>query len=190
MAAIWILWLGGSGTYRVTAVFNQAYGLVDGSRVWSGGGIVGRVSGIRLGRDGLPRLTLTIDDNYRLRASASADLELESNSGELNRIVMLSQGRGPDLHDGAVLGVNHTSEPVEVDDVLSTFTPAVRSEVDAVIAQLDGSTRGLAGAFHATLQHSAAALGQTAALLGQVTKDGFALKTLVAGGRNRGRGTI
>lgn len=182
MLAFAISLAGRSGTYQATAIFNQAYGIVDGSNVWSGGGIVGSVSAIRLGSDGLPHVTLTISDGYRLRASSTADLQLLSNSGELNRIVMLSQGRGPLLTDGAVIPVSRTSEPVELDDALSTFTPQVRTEIRSVLGQLDGSTRGLSGALRQTLAHSAAALGQTAALLSQVDSDGYALKTLVSQG--------
>ena len=154
----------GGGTYQVTAVFDRAYGIVTGGNVWTGGGVVGTISTIRLGADGLPHVTLRIDDSYRLRATATANLEMLSNSGELNRIIMLRRGAGPVLPDGAVIPASRTAAPVELDDVLGVFTRPVRAELRTVIAQLDGSTTGLSGAFTATLRHSAAALGQTAAL--------------------------
>jgi phospholipid/cholesterol/gamma-HCH transport system substrate-binding protein len=95
---------------------------------------------------------------------------------------MLTQGHGPALPDGAVLPLARTAEPVELDDVLGTLTPPVRAEMRGVIAQLDGSTRGLGNAFTATLKHSTGALRQTAALLGQVDSDGYALRTLITQG--------
>ena len=180
--AVLVIEASGGGTYQVTAVFDQAYGIVSGGNVWTGGGAVGTISSIRLGADGLPHVTMRIDDSYRLRATATADLEMLSNSGELNRIVMLARGTGPELEDGATIPVSRTSEPVELDDVLGTFTPAVRAEMRGVLAELDGATDGLQNAFTATLRHSAAALGQTAALLGQVDSDGYALHTLIAQG--------
>ena len=183
IAAVIVIVASGGGTYQVTAVFDQAYGIVSGGNVWTGGGVVGTIQAIRLGADGLPHVTMQIDDSYRLRASATADLEMLSNSGELNRIVMLTQGSGPEVENGATIPVSRTAEPVELDDVLGTFTPGVRAELRGVIAALDGSTVGLSTAFTATLRHSAAALGQTASLLGQVDSDGYALRTLIDQGR-------
>jgi virulence factor Mce-like protein len=172
----------GGGTYQVTAVFQQAYGIVTGDDVWTGGGVVGTISAIRLGRDGLPRVTMRIDDSYRLHATGTAELEFGSNSGELNRLVMLSSGSGPPLADGAVIPVSRTVSPVELDDVLGTFAPATRADIRYVLTQLDGATSGLSGAFAQTLRHSARALGETSDLLDQVTSDGAALRTLVSQG--------
>ena len=73
--------------YEVTAVFEQANGLVTGGRVWAGGAVVGDVSQIRLGADGLPRVRMRIDEGYALHRGATADLRLMSNSGELNRAI-------------------------------------------------------------------------------------------------------
>jgi phospholipid/cholesterol/gamma-HCH transport system substrate-binding protein len=173
----------GSGSYRVTAVFRQAFGIVPSGQVWSGGGLVGSISSIRLGADGLPRVTMQISDGYRLRATATADLRLQSNSGELNRIIMLAQGQGPELPNGAVIPVSRTSEPVEIDDILGMLSPRVRADLRYVTAQLDGSSTGLSSALDQTLQHSAAALSQTAAALGQVDSDGYALRMLISQGR-------
>jgi phospholipid/cholesterol/gamma-HCH transport system substrate-binding protein len=170
--------------YEVTAVFEQAHGLVPGGRVWSGGAVVGQVSGIRLGPDGLPRVRMRIDDDYVLHRGATADLRLLSNSGELNRVVMLTSGKGPSLRHGAVIPSTQTDQPVELDDALAAFTPRMRRDFRGVIAQLDGATSGLDGAFRSGLRESAGAFAETAALLRAVDRDGAALRTVVTQGRD------
>ncbi|HEX6388648.1 MAG TPA: MlaD family protein, partial [Solirubrobacteraceae bacterium] len=176
--AVVLLWPGG-GRYHVTAVFEQAQGLVAGNDVWAGGKIVGEIDEVRLGADGLPRVRMAVDDDYALRAGARADLRLLSNSGELNRIVVLTAGAGARLRDGATIPSRQTDQPVELDDVLDTFAPRMRADVRGVLARLDGSTRGLDEAFDASLRDSAGALAESAALLRATTADGAALRALV-----------
>jgi phospholipid/cholesterol/gamma-HCH transport system substrate-binding protein len=171
------------GGYEVTAVFEQAHGLVTGGRVWAGGAVVGDVSGIRLGPDGLPRVRMRIDDGYVLHRGATADLRLMSNSGELNRAIMLTSGAGPRLRDGAVIPSTQTDQPVEIDDALAAFTPRMRSDFRSVVAELDGSTSGLSDAFRANLKESSGAFAETASLLHAVNSDGAALRTVVSQGR-------
>jgi len=107
----------------VTGVFQQAYGLIPGARVLAGGVQVGQVSSTSLGRDGLPRVAMQIDESYHLHQGATAAIEQLSNAGEVNRYVTLSNGTGPSMSDGGVIASTQTDQPVEVDQVLSTLTP-------------------------------------------------------------------
>lgn len=168
--------------YDVTAVFDQAYGLVQGGQVWAGGAVVGSVRDIKLGPDGMPRVRMRIDGDYRLKRTATADLRVHSNAGELNRVIVLHAGEGPDRSGGTVLTRTHTDQPVEIDDVVDTFTPAMRSDLSHVIGALNDSSRGLAGDFRAGLRTSVGGLHETAALLGAVSRDGAALQRLVREG--------
>jgi phospholipid/cholesterol/gamma-HCH transport system substrate-binding protein len=169
--------------YEVTAVFEQANGLVTGGRVWAGGAVVGDVSQIRLGADGLPRVRMRIDEGYALHRGATADLRLMSNSGELNRAIMLTTGKGARLRDGAIIPSTQTDQPVELDDALAAFTPRMRADFRHVIAQVDGTTSGLDDAFRAGLRESSGAFAETANLLRAVNTDGAALRTVVGQGR-------
>ena len=172
-------------SYTVTAVFDQAQGLVKGGRVLAAGRPVGSVERITLGKsDGLPHVVLRIDGDYRLHRGATADLRLASNSGELNRVVALTAGSGPPLASGATLPRSRTDQPVEIDEVLGTLDPRTRADVRAVFASMDGATRGLDGAFARSLRHSGDALHETASLLGALDSDGHSLRTLVAKGRS------
>lgn len=170
-------------TYEVTAVFEQAHGLVAGGRVVAGGVDVGEIAAVEIGPDGLPHVRMRIRTDYRLRRGAVADLRLLSNSGELNREITLTRGRGPKLGDGAVIPSAQTAEPVELDQILNTLDPGVRADMRYVIGRIDGSTRGLAPALTRTLDRSATALEETAALAREVDQDGVALRTLVTQGQ-------
>ena len=170
--------------YEVTAVFEQAHGLVPGGRVWAGGAVVGEVSKIKLGPDGLPRVGMRIDEGYVLHRGATADLRLMSNSGELNRAIMLTSGSGRRLRAGAVIPSTQTDQPVEIDDALAAFTPRMRADFRKVIAQFDNATSGLDEAFRAGLKESHGAFAETAALLRSVRRDGAALRTMVTQGRD------
>lgn len=172
----------GASQYHVTAVFDQVNGLVSGADVEAAGTRVGDVDSIWLGSDGLPHVRLAIDDSYRLRRGATASVEMSSAAGEFNRFVSLQSGNGPQLPDGATLGRTQTGGSVEIDQVLSTLDPRTRADVRAVLAGIDAATSGRGADIAATLGHSAAALGNTAALVQEVNSDGESLRTLVHDG--------
>jgi phospholipid/cholesterol/gamma-HCH transport system substrate-binding protein len=170
---------GGGGTYDVIGVFDRAQGLVTGAEVRVGGFTVGRIKKIELPRGGYPHVTMTVDSEYRLRQGAIADLRLASQAGQLNRYIALTQGDGPELEDGATLGLARTDQPVEFDQVVSFLTPRTRREVRSIVANLDRATQGHGPDLDRTLRHSSEALTQTAGLLRQTTLDGAALRRLV-----------
>jgi len=180
VVALWSPWSGGAT--RVVAVFDQVHGLVEGGEVRAGGVRVGEVERIRL-VDERPEVTLRLDDGYRLRRGATADLRLASMAGETNRYVALSAGEGPLLDDGARLGVARTDQPVEVDEVLGTLDPATRREVRGLLRGVAGATRGRGADIDAALRRSARALRGTADLLADVGADGIALRDLVRSSR-------
>ena len=172
-----------SGTYEVTAVFDDTRGLIQGGEVRAGGLKVGTVEEIGFTDDRLPEVRMRIDSDYELRQGAFANIRLASNVGVINRFVDLSQGEGPPLGDGATLGPSHTDQPVDFDLAVSTLDPKTRREIGSLLANLDRATRGRGDDLAATLRHSADSLGETANLLAAVTADGQALRTLVEQGR-------
>lgn len=169
---------GGSGR-PVTAVFEQAHGLVTGAEVRAAGLTVGRVTDIDLDGNGLPRVRMEVDDGYRLRRGATAELRFFSVAGEVNRYVMLHQGDGPELDGEVTLGSERTDEPVEIDQVLSLLDPGTRRDVRELLAAMDRGVRGRGGDIERALEHSADALGQTAEVLAAVRGDGRSIRTLI-----------
>jgi phospholipid/cholesterol/gamma-HCH transport system substrate-binding protein len=169
LVVAWSPWDGGGGT-TVHAVFDSVPGLVEGAEVRAGGLKVGSVQGISLA-DERPRVTLRIDDGYRLRRGATADLRLGSLSGSVNRIVAVDAGDGPLLQDGATLGTARTDQPVEVDDVLSTLDPRTRGEMRSVLRGVREATDGRGPDLAAALSRSTRALRGTADVLEQALRD-------------------
>jgi phospholipid/cholesterol/gamma-HCH transport system substrate-binding protein len=181
LAAAWLIG-SGSGSYRVTAVFDQVNGLVEGADVAVAGTPVGSVERIALGDDGLPAVTLEIDDDYRLERGATAEIRAGSAAGQVNRFVAIEAGSGPELADGSTLGLARTDQPVEADAVLSTLDERTRRQVQTAIAGLADATAGEGADLRASLAHSAEALGGTADLVAQVDSDGEALRTAIERG--------
>jgi phospholipid/cholesterol/gamma-HCH transport system substrate-binding protein len=172
-----------SGTYEVSAVFDDVRGLIPGGEVKAGGIDVGKVEEINLGQDGLPIVKMQISNDFRLKQGSFADIRLASNVGGLNRYVDLTQGKGDELPDGATLGPSHTDQPVDLDLALSDLDPKTRRDIATVIAAVDKATRGRGPYLARALKHSGYALGETADLLTQVDSDKAALRALVANAR-------
>jgi phospholipid/cholesterol/gamma-HCH transport system substrate-binding protein len=181
--ALLLLVANSSGTYKVVAVFDDVRGLIPGGQVEAGGIAVGQVDSIALGDDGLPRVTMTISKDFQLRQGAFADIRLASNVGGLNRYVDLTQGKGPELSDGATLGPSHTEQPVDLDLALSDLDPKTRRDIGAILAGVDRATRRRGEDLAKALRHSGYALGETADLLAQVNSDKLALRNVVASSR-------
>ena len=91
-----------------------------------------------------------------------------SQAGQLNRYVEMTSGSGRVLGDGAVLGLDVTDQPVELDDALSMLTPELRTDVRRISASLDRGLRGHGGDLSASLKHADGALRETNALVANI----------------------
>lgn len=171
------------GTYEVTAVFDDVRGLIEGGEVKAGGVGVGSVESITFTDDGLPQVRMRVDSDFPLRQGAFAQVRLASNIGVINRFVDLTQGEGPELEDGAVLGPSQTDQPVDLDLAVSVLDPAVRRSAAKLLANVEAGTRGRGPDLARLLRSSGTALGETADLLAEVTADQHALRTIVTEGR-------
>jgi phospholipid/cholesterol/gamma-HCH transport system substrate-binding protein len=169
----------GSGTYVVTAEFDQVYGLIPGGLVDVGGVPVGSVRSIWLGTDGYPRVRMSIDDSIQLSRSVRAVIATPSVAGEVNRVVELLPGSGAPLTSGATILRSQTSEPQEFDQVLSILNPGTRSEVRSLLSRFDRATAGTGPAISRTLASSAGALNATAAVVGELTAGTSSLSSLI-----------
>ena len=171
-------------TYEVRATFDDVRGLIEGGDVRAGAVPVGKVTKIEIGPGERPLVTMAIDDDFRLREGATADIRLASNVGAVNRTVELEQGDAgaPRLRDGARLRGGQTDQPVNFDEVMDSLTPRTRRDIANLLGGLEAGTRGRGPDIDRTLRHSALALGNTAALLAEVNQDGQALRTIVGDG--------
>ena len=180
LLALLLVLFSSGGTYEVNAIFDDARGLIEGGEVKAGSVTVGQIEDITIGDDGLPHVRMSVDDDFRLRQGAFANLKVASNIGAINRYVDLQQGDGPELPDGATLGPSHTDQPVDLDLAVSTLDPETRRNLAAVIASVDAATKGHGHDVDLILRHSTEAVGETADLLNQVTVDQAALSSIVS----------
>ena len=125
LAVIVLLVLGGAGlvlrsgeeTYRVTAYFEKAIGLFPNSDVDILGVPVGKVTSVDP-QGSKVKVVMQISEKYKVPADAFA--QIVPISVIADRFVQLHPpytGSGPTLEDGAVLDLDRTQIPAELDDV-------------------------------------------------------------------------
>ena len=168
---------------HATLVFDEVLGLAEGAEVRVGGRPVGQVDEIVLGPEGFPHVRVALDDDVPLRAGARATLTPYSAAAKELRYIALEPGAGSLLGDAPVLGRTATDGPVEGDAALSTLGPTTRRDLRLLLDRTDATLRRRGPALDKTLARSARALDETAALVGAVTQDGMALRSLVRDAR-------
>lgn len=181
--AVIVLSGGGPSGQTITVKFESANGLIAGAEVRAGSVKVGVVEEVTLGTDDKPVVTVQLEDDYVVHEGATANLRMLSQAGQLNRYVEMTSGSGRVLGDGAVLGLDVTDQPVELDDALSMLTPELRTDVRRISASLDRGLRGHGGDLSASLKHADGALRETNALVADLAADGPALRRLVGESR-------
>lgn len=133
--------VGGSGPlraqgYRISIPFAEAPNIVTGSDVRVTGVKIGRVASVRRDR-GRARVEGEIDPEHApLRAGTRAALRTKTLLGE--GFVELAPGPSdaPMLAENSALPVRDAREAVQLDELLSTFTPRARRDLRGMFAGL------------------------------------------------------
>jgi phospholipid/cholesterol/gamma-HCH transport system substrate-binding protein len=183
LVAIAVLLLDSGAGYRVHARFADAGQLVKGNLVQVAGRPVGKIADIRLTDDNQAEVVLDItDDEVRpLHEGTVATIRQVGLSGVANRFVELTPGprTNPEIRDGGTLGITRTKGIVDLDQLLDALDAPTRNRLQAIIR---GSDRALAGGSqeaNAALEYLNPALGQTAGLAEELTRDQEALESLI-----------
>lgn len=150
----------GDETYTVTAYFEKAIGLFENSDVDILGVPVGKV--VDIAPEGTRvKVVMEIDDRYKVPADAFA--QIVPISVIADRYVQLHPAyeSGPVLEDGAVLDVDRTQIPAELDDVFKQLKklleavepgkPGQPGALGALIVQLDETLQDRAEDLKGTL---------------------------------------
>jgi phospholipid/cholesterol/gamma-HCH transport system substrate-binding protein len=129
---VWLLLLRGPGGHEYTLIFVNAGQLVKGDTVQVGGRPVGSVESISLTRDNQAAVKVSVQAPYApLHEGTQAVVRLTSLSGIANRYVGLTPGpsTNPKISDGATLGTDKTTTPVDLDEVFNTLDPKTRKSL-------------------------------------------------------------
>jgi phospholipid/cholesterol/gamma-HCH transport system substrate-binding protein len=121
-----VIFLGGSSGHKYTLVFQNAGQLVPDNQVLIGGSPAGTVESIGLTDDNLAEVHVSVDQ--KLHEGTTAAIRATSLSGVANHYVSISPGPNSNepLEDGAELGLDATTTPVDIDQFFNTFPPRVR----------------------------------------------------------------
>lgn len=134
------------GSYRVTAFFERTPGLFENSDVDVLGVAVGKILSVQPVGTRV-KVEMEISDEYKLPADAFAQIIPPSVISDRYVQIAPPYEGGPALQDGAVLGLDRTGIPAELDDVfaqlkklLDAIEPGEKGEPGALgklIVQLD-----------------------------------------------------
>lgn len=126
VVALAVVLLGGNGSHRYEVVLLNASQLVPDNQVLIGGHPVGSVESIDLTEDNLAKVEVSVEQ--QLHEGSTATVRATSLVGVANHYVSISPGpnSNAELEDGARIGLDETTTPVDLDQFLNTFPPSVR----------------------------------------------------------------
>jgi phospholipid/cholesterol/gamma-HCH transport system substrate-binding protein len=180
--AVYTLFGAGDSGTTYHLLFRTGGQLVPGNEVLVAGQKIGSVDDVTLTDDAQAEVTVSVDEP--LHEGTTATIRATSLSGIANRYVSIAPGpnSAPELADGATLTGEHTTTPVDLDQLFDTFRPQTRAALQDVI---QGSAQVYAGAgeqANRTYRFLAPALGSTQRLFDEITRDQGALTRLLASG--------
>jgi phospholipid/cholesterol/gamma-HCH transport system substrate-binding protein len=183
VVAVVILLTGSNSNYVLHAQFSDAGQLVAGDKVTVGGHQVGSVGAIRLASNGLADVELDITDAGAapLRQGTMATIGQLSLTGVANRFVGLTPGSGAPISSGGTLPETQTRGIVDLDTLLDSLTPRVRSSLTGFLRS--GAylvSQPTASQFNQANQFLNPAFTQVAQLGQDIVADRSALSQLVA----------
>jgi phospholipid/cholesterol/gamma-HCH transport system substrate-binding protein len=121
-----VVFFSGNGGHKYTFVFQNAAQLVPDNQVLIGGSPVGSVESIELSDDNLAEVNVEVEQE--LHEGTTAAVRATSLSGVANHYISVSPGpnSSPSLDEGAEIGLESTTTPVDIDQFFNTFPPSVR----------------------------------------------------------------
>jgi phospholipid/cholesterol/gamma-HCH transport system substrate-binding protein len=193
VALVALAMFGGSSSYRVKAVFDNAGQLVPGNQVRVGGQPVGKISDVELDDRANAVVTMELDDAVApLHAGTTATIRASSLSGIANRYVSLQPGPNSNekIGDGGHIGADETSAPVDLDALFNSLDAKTRAGLRNVIRgygdwyDTRGADAGQATKYFAPFLSSGSELGQELtldqAVLSRFVRDGAATVSAIA----------
>src|SRR6201991_2515418 len=166
-----VVLLSGNGSHKYTLIFQNAGQLVRDNQVLIGGAPVGSVESIELSEDNLAEIHISVDQ--QLHEGSTAVIRATSLSGVANHYVSISPGpnSGPELDDGAELGLGSTTTPVDIDQFFNTFPGSVRKGLANFIKGTAAQYAGRGEDANESFKYFGPALNRTEAFVGELNAD-------------------
>jgi phospholipid/cholesterol/gamma-HCH transport system substrate-binding protein len=177
--ALAVILLTGNGGHRYALVFQNASQLVPDNQVLIGGRPVGSVESIELTEDNLARVEISVDQE--LHEGSTAIVRATSLAGVANHYVSISPGpnSNPALDDGAALGLDQTTAPVDLDQFLNAFPRSVRRGLGEFFRGWSVAYAGRGEDANEAYKYFGPALNRTNAFVGELTADQRLLERFV-----------
>jgi phospholipid/cholesterol/gamma-HCH transport system substrate-binding protein len=182
LVLVLVVLFGGSSGHTYHLLFQNGGQLVSGNQVLVGGQPIGGVDSIKLTNDAQAEVTISV--NEPLHEGTTAVIRATSLSGIANRYVSITPGpnNNPVLKDGTTLTGEHTTSPVDLDQLFDTFKPKVRRGLQNVIQGSAAVYNGNAAGAQSTYKYFAPALSSTRRLFAELTRDNRAFSGLLVEG--------
>jgi phospholipid/cholesterol/gamma-HCH transport system substrate-binding protein len=172
VVAVILLNGGSQHTYKLR--FQNAGQLVKDDDVQVGGRRVGSVKKIELTNDNQAQITIAVDNDFApLHEGTTAIIRATSLSGVANRYIALTPGpnSNPKLDDGAVLGTDKTTTPVDLDQLFNTLDPKTRRGLQNVIQGTAAQYEGQGANVQQAAKYFSPALSTSSALVRELNRD-------------------
>jgi phospholipid/cholesterol/gamma-HCH transport system substrate-binding protein len=175
LVLVLVVLFGGSSGRTYHLLFENGGQLVSGNEVLVAGQSIGTVDGVSLTDDAQADVKISTDEV--LHEGTTAIVRATSLSGIANRYVSITPGpnNATELDDGATITGEHTTSPVDLDQLFDTFRPntqkALRNVIQGSAALYDGNTKGA----QTTYKYFAPALSSARRLFAELTSDSRAL---------------
>jgi phospholipid/cholesterol/gamma-HCH transport system substrate-binding protein len=175
-----VLFTSGS-SYTVKAVFQNAGQLVKGNQVEVGGRPIGSITDIKLTDDGQAEIVMSLDQFKPLHQGTTATIRATSLSGIANRYVALALGpnSAPKIDNGGFIRADHTTAPVDLDQLFNTLDPQTRRGLQQVIQGSATQYAGKAQQAGASLRYFNPALTTSSEVTRELVRDRVVFQNFV-----------
>jgi phospholipid/cholesterol/gamma-HCH transport system substrate-binding protein len=177
------LLLGGNGEeYKVRMLFQNAGQLVKGNQLKAAGAPIGVVEEITLTADGQAQVLVTVDDKFApLRRGTRATIRHTSLSGIANRYVELQQApaTAPAIPNGGVIGQEHTTTIVDLDEIFNVFDRRSRRSLQGVLRGFAQLYSGRTQQTHRGVVYANPAVVSTSRLMRELDHDEPGLRSFL-----------
>lgn len=177
-----VLLFGGDGGYRYTLQFETGGQLVPGNEVLTAGQPVGTIDEIDLTEDNQAAVRVTMEEP--LREGTTAVIRQTSLSGVANRYVSLMAGPNnmPELEEGATIGGEDVTTPVDLDQIFNIFREPERRALQNFIKGNATVYAGRSQLANRAYKFLNPALSTSERLFAELSSDSVALQRFIVAG--------